>query len=76
MSSCVVVIPDIYRGVFNFQEEKRRKKKGKRSERGKEEQQSGFTITVSVIMRNRRFNNAFDKFPKPIIFFKYVLIFL
>ena len=76
MSSCFVVIPDIYRGVFNFQEEKRRKKKGKRSERGKEEQQSGFTITVSVIMRNRRFNNAFEKFPKPIIFFKYVLIFL
>ena len=76
MSSCVVVIPDIYHGVFNFQEEKRRKKKGKRSERGKEEQQSGFTITVSVIMRNRRFNNAFDKFSKLIIFFKYVLIFL
>ena len=74
MSSCVVVIPDIYRGVFNFQEEKRRKEK--EGERGKEEQQSGFTITVSVIMRNRRFNNAFDKFPKLIIFFKYVLIFL
>ena len=46
MSSCAVVIPDIYRGVFNFQEEKRRKEK--EDEREKEEQQSGFTITILV----------------------------
>ena len=60
--------------TFRRRNEERRKEK--EGERGKEEQQSGFAITVSVIMRNRRFNNAFDKFPKPIIFFKYVLIFL
>ena len=45
MSSCVVVIPDIYRGVFNFQEEKRRKEK--EDEREKEEQQLRFTIIIS-----------------------------
>ena len=60
--------------TFRRRNEERRKEK--EGERGKEEQQAGFAITVSVIMRNRRFNNAFDKFPKLIIFFKYVLIFL
>ena len=59
-----------------FRRRKEERRKEKEDERGKEEQQSGFTITVSVIMRNRRFNNAFEKFPKLIIFFKYVLIFL